>query len=243
MARTRNLKPGFFTNDQLAEIEPLGRLLFQGLWCHADREGRLLDRPKKIKAEILPYDACDVDFLLSELSKRGFIVRYGSNDKSFIQIVKFSKHQNPHVKESASEIPAPDKHGASTVLVREIPERAGPSSLNLNPSTLTLKSEIGVDEATSKVFLELGMAGNEARMLAHDSVNAYVHWKGCSFAEAAEAIVAAWNQYDKEVTRYKKSKLNFMREGLWRGGWKKPDSEFDAEMENMERERRAAAAK
>ena len=37
--RARNLKPGFFKNETLAEIEPLGRLLFQGLWCMADREG------------------------------------------------------------------------------------------------------------------------------------------------------------------------------------------------------------
>ena len=71
MARARNLKPAFFTNDLLAEIEPLGRLLFQGLWCLADREGRLVDRPKRIKAELFPYDDADVDVLLSALAARG----------------------------------------------------------------------------------------------------------------------------------------------------------------------------
>jgi len=64
MARARNIKPGFFMDDVLAEIEPLGRILFAGLWCIADREGRLEDRPKRIKAEVLPYDECDMDNLL-----------------------------------------------------------------------------------------------------------------------------------------------------------------------------------
>ena len=61
MARSRNIKPGFFLNDDLAECEPLARLLFAGLWCIADREGRLEDRPKRIKIEVLPYDNCDVN--------------------------------------------------------------------------------------------------------------------------------------------------------------------------------------
>lgn len=125
MARARNLKPSFFTNDTLAEIDPLGRLLFQGLWCLADREGRLEDRPKRIKAELLPYDNCDVDSLLSDLNRYGFIERYAVGEQRFIQVVNFSKHQNPHVKEAASSIPAPDKHSASTVQALEIPEQAG----------------------------------------------------------------------------------------------------------------------
>jgi len=115
MARARNIKPGFFTNDMLAEIEPLGRLLFIGMWTIADREGRLEDRPKRIRAEVLPYDDCDVDGLLNELKQNGFIIRYEVGGNRFIQIVNFVKHQNPHVKESASTIPAPDKHSASTV--------------------------------------------------------------------------------------------------------------------------------
>ena len=54
--RARNIKPGFFKNDTLAELEFAARLLFIGLWGLADRAGRLEDRPKKIKAEVFPYD-------------------------------------------------------------------------------------------------------------------------------------------------------------------------------------------
>lgn len=133
MARTRNLKPSFFTNETLAEVNPLGRLLFQGLWCHADREGRLEDRPRRLKAEILPYDECDMEALLSDLTVRGFILRYGGTDgKRYIQVLAFSKHQQPHVKEAASTIPPPDGHRTSTV--QEPDENPTSRSLTLNPS-------------------------------------------------------------------------------------------------------------
>lgn len=114
MARSRNIKPAFFTNDSLAECQPLARLLFIGLWTIADREGRLEDRPKKIKAEILPYDNTDCDYLLNELHENGFIIRYCADDISYIQVVNFVKHQNPYMKEGVSTIPAPDLHSAKT---------------------------------------------------------------------------------------------------------------------------------
>ena len=49
MSRARNIKPAFFKNELLAELDAFDRLLFIGLWCLADREGRTEDRPKRIK--------------------------------------------------------------------------------------------------------------------------------------------------------------------------------------------------
>ena len=54
MARARNIKPAFFKNETLVELPVETRLLFIGLWTLADREGRLEDRPKRIKMEIYP---------------------------------------------------------------------------------------------------------------------------------------------------------------------------------------------
>ena len=99
MARARNIKPGFFTNDTLAECSPLARLLFIGLWTIADCHGRLHDRPKKIKAELLPYDNCDIESLLQELDNHGFILRQALGKYRAILIPAFNKHQNPHHKE------------------------------------------------------------------------------------------------------------------------------------------------
>lgn len=103
--RSRNIKPGFFKNEYLAEIEPLGRLLFEGLWVLADREGRLQDRPRKIWAEVLPYDNYNGDELLWQLHDRGFIVRYEVGPRRFIWIPTFLEHQNPHQNEVKSVLP------------------------------------------------------------------------------------------------------------------------------------------
>jgi len=136
MARSRNIKPGFFKNETLAECSPLARLLFAGLWCLADRAGRLEDRPKRIRAEILPYDDGSIEEMLDELHLAGFIVRYTVGEQRFIQVVNFSKHQNPHCKETQSTIPAPDGYCAITVQKQE-EHRASPAdSLNLIPDPL-----------------------------------------------------------------------------------------------------------
>jgi hypothetical protein len=140
MARSRNLKPGFFTNDVLGELPPLARLLFAGLWTLCDRDGRCEDRPKKIKAEVLPYDECGADALLSQLAHAGFIDRYEAEGRRVIQVVKWDKHQNPHVKEAPSTLPARCADGASPVQepgdAQPRPERTGLIPSFLIPSSL-----------------------------------------------------------------------------------------------------------
>jgi hypothetical protein len=106
MVRTRDIKPGFFQNEVLMYLHPLCRLLFIGLWGLADREGRLEDRPKKIKAMLLPVDRCDVDKFLDDLHSNGFVFRYEKDGRRCIQILNWKKHQKHiHPKESLSELP------------------------------------------------------------------------------------------------------------------------------------------
>src|SRR3990167_272679 len=100
MARSRNLKPGFFKNEDLADLGPLTQVLFAGLWTLADRKGRLEDRPRRIKAEILPFYEADIEQLLSGLNASKFIQRYLVGGNKYIQIINFHKHQNPHIKET-----------------------------------------------------------------------------------------------------------------------------------------------
>jgi hypothetical protein len=113
MARARNIKPGFFTNDELVELPFATRLLFIGLWTIADREGRMVDRPKKIKMEIFPADDVDCDQALSDLAAAGFIKRYQADNVKVIEIVNFVKHQAPHSTEKDSALP--DSDGFYTV--------------------------------------------------------------------------------------------------------------------------------
>jgi hypothetical protein len=114
MARIRSLKIGFFTNEVLCELSPWHRLLFAGLWLLADREGRLEDRPRRIKAALFPYDEINVDGLLTELADKGFVVRYTADGAAcadgaprYLAIPQFSEHQRPKTDEYVSVIPAP----------------------------------------------------------------------------------------------------------------------------------------
>lgn len=107
--RSRDIKPSFYKNDQLAECSFAARLLFPGLWMLADREGRLEYRPKRIKIEIFPYDDINIESLLHELHKNKLIEFYVANGEKYILIPTFKKHQTPHVKEKESTLPEPEE--------------------------------------------------------------------------------------------------------------------------------------
>ena len=107
MARARTIKQGFFTNDELGHLDPRVHLLFAGLWTIADRDGRLLDRPEKIRADVMPLRRVNVDDGLRQLAEHGFIQRYIVDGIACIQVVNWKKHQRPHVNEPASELPPP----------------------------------------------------------------------------------------------------------------------------------------
>lgn len=110
MARIRSLKIGFFRNEHLAEFSFGHRLLFEGLWLLADKAGRLEDRPKRIAADLFPFDRdVDVQAMLKDLAAGDdpFILRYEVGGKAYIQICNFAKHQRPNSREVESEIPPP----------------------------------------------------------------------------------------------------------------------------------------
>lgn len=151
MARARNIKPSFFINEELVECHFATRLLFVGLWTLADREGRLEDKPKKIKMALFPADNLDIEFSLNELVEHGFIVRYEIDGEKYIQVLAFKKHQNPHRDEKPSTIPAQycndediknvtadkEKHSASTVQA-QCEDDTGTVAIGLIPDPLLL---------------------------------------------------------------------------------------------------------
>lgn len=107
MARIRTIKPEFFLDERIAErLSVTERLLWIGLWCLADREGRMEDRPKFIKSQVFPYESVNVDASLQKLHECGYITRYESG-KKYIEIKNFLKYQRPYHKEPPSTIPLP----------------------------------------------------------------------------------------------------------------------------------------
>lgn len=180
MARARNIKPGFFTNEELAELDPLTRILFAGLWTIADRDGRLEDRPRRIKALTLPHDQADVDSMLNQLQPN-FIRRYEVNGQRYIQVVNWHKHQTPHYKEVASTIPSMGQRQVnvdSTSDQHQVnqsascpPDSLSLDSLNLDTDSLNLdicmetesQSSMPPKEDESPVVIEFPCDGKPAK--------------------------------------------------------------------------------
>ena len=105
------MKPDFFKDEDIKDLPYEARLFFAGMWCFADKEGRIEDRPQRLKVEIMPYDNIDAEKILCLLSepKKGsnkpFIFRYSVNNENYIQILSWHKHQKPHHTEKESLIP------------------------------------------------------------------------------------------------------------------------------------------
>jgi hypothetical protein len=137
--RARNLKPSFFKNELLGSADPLFGIIFQGLWCLADRAGRLEDRPLRIHVEVNPYrNPASTVQALDWLVQEGFVIRYEAGGTRYLQVSNFTQHQQPHIKEAPSKIPhpenqelteAPDEPGADTGLAALTPSSLTPSSL------------------------------------------------------------------------------------------------------------------
>ncbi len=136
--RARNIKPALFKNEVLGQADPLYTLLFEGLWCAADREGRLEDRPLRLRAEIFPYRPnFDMEASLNWLKENCFIDRYLVGDARVIQVCKFLEHQRPHANEVPSALPAKVESTSCQGRKRAPPTKAeGDKDFALNPSSL-----------------------------------------------------------------------------------------------------------
>lgn len=113
MARIRTIKPEFFTSEDIVACSPLARLLFQALWCEADKQGRFRWRPTTFKLRYLPGDDCDVRALLDELLERRLVVRYQADGLDLAYVPTWHRHQFVNNREQESSLPAPPEGDAS----------------------------------------------------------------------------------------------------------------------------------
>ncbi|AUR92749.1 hypothetical protein NVP1176O_47 [Vibrio phage 1.176.O._10N.261.55.F5] len=114
MARIRTIKPEFFTSESVLSVSPLARLFFIGLWCEADRDGRLKWKPRTLKFRYLPADNADIDKLSDELINEGMINIYSVGEVEYCEIPSFASHQVINNRERESDIPPNDIHASTT---------------------------------------------------------------------------------------------------------------------------------
>ena len=195
MARARNIKPAFFSNDELVELSFATRLLFIGLWTLADRAGRMEDRPKKIKMSLFPADDLNVDAALAELDKSGFILRYQVEEARFIQVLAFDKHQNPHRDEKASLIPAPCEHRANTVQP-SCDNETDTVAIGLIPDSLNLIPDTGLPvEAAPEAKPPKAKPDATATRLPADWIPSYEDARFCAAERKDLSIDAVASQF------------------------------------------------
>jgi hypothetical protein len=97
MGRIRTIKPEFFTDEELFDLEkqtkqPV-RLAYAGLWTQADREGRFERRPRTLKAAILPHDNASFEKILDALERSGRLQRYEIDGHEYCSIRSWPRHQ------------------------------------------------------------------------------------------------------------------------------------------------------
>lgn len=100
MARTRVIRPEFFTSPDIALLSFEAAYLFAGMLTTADDGGNQKYSPLGLKIQVFggrKETAEDVERFLGELIKGGLIRRYKSDDDGveYVTIVKWFKYQKP----------------------------------------------------------------------------------------------------------------------------------------------------
>ena len=97
MARSRMIKPEFWTDEKSGMLSAAEKCLFLGMLNFSDDEGLIKANPLYLKASIFPYDQ-DItpEFIknaLGKLQDLELIFLYTKNNQHFAWIIKFRIHQ------------------------------------------------------------------------------------------------------------------------------------------------------
>ena len=231
MARARNIKPAFFQNEELAELKPIERLAFIAMWTVADFKGCIEYRAKRLKIQLLPYDNCDIETIVTNLEQSRFITTYSVQGQSYIKILNFEKHQNPHPNErkSGSDIPDIDEkdnvNNDIEIIVTNHDQDGTNRADSLIPITDTLiplpakKHADGFDDFWKAYPKKTGKD------------RALVAWKKKNppLIEVLEAL--QWqsisNQWTKDDSKYIPNPATYLNDGRWKDEPPKNSRESD----------------
>lgn len=190
MARIRTVKPEFFTSESVLSVSPLARLFFIGLWCEADREGRLKWKPKTLKFRYLPGDSVNIEKLCAELEDAKMITTYTIDKNDYCEIPSFKSHQVINNREKESELPSRDSDASTTRESgrkegREGRERKG--STRFTPPTLEQVIQYNKER---KNFIDAN------KFINYYSANGWM--RGSTKIKDWKACIRTWEQNDKD---------------------------------------------
>lgn len=97
MPRIRTIKPEFWTDEDVVELDYHERLLFIGLWNFADDDGFIEYKPKQIKMRIFPGDQIDIGHAVEALTERGMVEHFEAEIDGVIHrllhVTNWERHQ------------------------------------------------------------------------------------------------------------------------------------------------------
>jgi hypothetical protein len=135
MARIRSIKPDFFQSETIAALPLSTRLLFIGMWTHADDNGVMVDNAKLINAAVWPLDDDPLETLrrtqedLQRLSSAHLIARYVTGSRRLIFITGWDEHQKvSHPGKERYARPTAEQMKAATCEEVGSPEGLGSTS-------------------------------------------------------------------------------------------------------------------
>jgi hypothetical protein len=117
--RIRSIKPEFYRSPDITDLAVEDRLLFIGLWSYVDDNGVGRDVESDIIGDLFSMDmfresretVARVSRGLSNLSERGLIVRYTVDERPFLFVSAWERHQRID-KPAKPRYPRPDAENA-----------------------------------------------------------------------------------------------------------------------------------
>jgi PAS domain-containing protein len=190
--RIRSIKPEFWRSDDIASLEWEARLLFVGLWSYVDDNGVGIDRLASIAADLFsgdlerdpPETFARVSRGLQTLSEAGRITRYTVENKAYLEITNWSKHQRID-KPNKPRFPRSDDDAAQ---IRDTLAR------------VTAKEASGTEEQGNRGTEEQGIKASASSMLGPVFEQAWEHWpKKVEKKPAREKFLIAARKLDPQM--------------------------------------------
>jgi hypothetical protein len=97
MARSRDIRPEFFTDEKIGDLCYGARILFAAIWCHSDCRGVFEHSPKQLRVLAFPYDegltSQQVAEWLATLESLGMVVRFEAGGRTWGAVKHWQRHQ------------------------------------------------------------------------------------------------------------------------------------------------------
>ncbi|MBO6755452.1 MAG: hypothetical protein JJ902_03945 [Roseibium sp.] len=87
------------------QLSDAARTMLFGLWCHAWDDGVFEWEPVELKVRVFPYNAVDIEGLLSELARLDVIKGFEVGPRKYGAVRNFRKFQRPKKPNSSGVLP------------------------------------------------------------------------------------------------------------------------------------------